>query len=63
MRNLIVTAQLIVLTVIAISLMREFKHAEAGRDARLKLLQSLSAPVEQQPDCVIFPPHPSAPIT
>lgn len=38
MRNLIATAQLIVLTVVAISIMREFKHNDANSDARLKLL-------------------------
>lgn len=53
MRTLVSIAQLVVITVIAISVMREFKHAETGRTQRLELLQSLVAAEQPQPDCVI----------
>lgn len=43
MRNLIATCQLVILTVIAVSIVHEFRNSEVNRQARLKLLQSLSA--------------------
>lgn len=42
MRNLIATFQLIAIVVIAVSVVHEFRNAEAGRQARLKLLQTIS---------------------
>lgn len=54
MRNLIATCQLVVLVVLAISVMHEFRNAEAGRQARLKLLQTISA--VESPACEQAPP-------
>lgn len=55
MRNLIATAQLIVLTVIAISIMHEFKHADVARDFRKQALQTLLSTEQPKPsdECVI----------
>lgn len=66
MRSLIATAQLIVLTVIAISIMREVKHMDANSDARLKLLQqtfTVEPPYSPPETQCAAPPLPIAPIT
>lgn len=54
MRNLIATCQLVILTVIAVSIVHEFRNSEVNRQARLKLLQTISdvesSQCEQAPD-------------
>lgn len=66
MRSLIATAQLIVLTVVAISVMRELKHMDTNSDARLKLLQqtfTVEPPYSPPETQCAAPLTPFAPIT